>query len=178
MSMGKTTAKPITQYCIKSHFFNEVIKLPKEVKIVSINFEIGWAMKRMSQNIPQNMAGCGVTYACKTDPSMEVTGKLVGSRKNMSDCIDLICAHYGLNPKTVRVKRMEVATGNNDKHLGVFHRMTKKITGDDGKISQIRVLGLIKWDTDEIAIARAVQAHPYKCKFTTQAVRTVMCEEG
>lgn len=173
-----TTAKPITQYCIKSHFFNEVIKLPTDVKILSINFEIGWAMKRMSQSIPTQQASNGVTYACKTDPSMEVSGKLVGSRASMKTCIDDICAHYGLNPNTVRVKRMEVAVGKNDKHTGVFHRMTKKVTGDDGKISQIRVLGLIKWDADEIAIAKAVQAHPYKCKFTTQAVRTVMCEEG
>jgi len=42
----------------------------------------------------------------------------------------------------------------------------------------VTVLGLIKWDADEQRIAKAVQAHPYTCKFTTQAVRTVMCEEG
>jgi hypothetical protein len=170
--------KIIIQHCIKSHFFNEVIKLPASVKIIAINFEVGFAIKRMSQVIPQSMADAGVTYICKSDPSIEINGRLTGTRARMKLDILSICKDAGLNPNTVRVKRMEVATGLRDKHQGVFHRMTKKLAGPDDKVERHVVLGLIKWDGDESVIAQACSTKKYKCKFDTQMIRTVLCEEG
>lgn len=174
------TAKPkvITQHCIRSHFFDEVMKLPASVKIISINFEVGFSIKRMSQVISKKMADAGVTNICKSDPSVEIAGRLTGSRARMKVDVDTICKEAGLNPKTVRVKRMQVAVGANDKNMGVFHRMTKKIPAADDKVERHVVLGLIKWDGDEKAIARACATNPYKCKFDTQIIRTVLCEEG
>ena len=176
--MVQSRAKVITQYCIKSHFFDEVMKLPTAVKIIAINFELGFAIKRMSQVIPQKMSDNGVTYICKSDPSLEIAGRLTGSRSSMKTAVLAIAKDAGLNPKTVRVKRMEVAVGANDKHQGIFHRMTKKLAGPDDKIERHVVLGLIKWDGDEKTIAKACTTNAYRCKFDTQVIRTVLCEEG
>ena len=176
--MATARPKVIIQHCIKSHFFNEVMGLPPAVKIIAINFEVGFAIKRMSQVIPQKMADAGVTYICKSDPSLEISGRLTGSRSKMKLDVMLICKETGLNPNTVRVKRMEVAVGAGDVNMGVFHRMTKKIAAADDKIERHVVLGLIKWDGDENAIARACSAKKYKCKYDTQLIRTVLCEQG
>lgn len=176
--MATARPKVITQHCIKSHFFDEVMKLPATVKIIAINFELGFSIKRMSQVIPEAMANAGVTYICQSDPSLEITGRLTGSRAKMKRDVATICRRAGLDQKTVRVKRMEVATGAGDKHSGVFHRMTKKLAGPDDKVERHVVLGLIKWDGDEKAIARACSTNKYKCKFDTQVIRTVLCEEG
>ena len=176
--MATARPKVIIQHCIKSHFFNEVIKLPTAVKIIAINFEVGFAIKRMSQTIPKKMADAGVTYICKSDPSLEISGRLTGSRSRMSLDVNTICKIAGLNPNTVRVKRLEVAVGVGDKNQGVFHRMTKKLAAADDKVERHVVLGLIKWDGDENAIARACSTKKYKCKFDTQIIRTVLCEEG
>jgi len=176
--MATARPKVIIQHCIKSHFFEEVMKLPPSVKIIAINFEVGFAIKRMSQVIPKKMADAGVTYICKSDPSLEISGRLTGSRSRMSLDAHTVCKLAGLNPKTVRVKRMEVAVGAKDKNQGVFHRMTKKLAGPDDKVERHIVLGLIKWDGDESAIARACATKKYKCKFDTQIIRTVLCEQA
>ncbi len=173
-----TKPKVIIQHCIKSHFFDEVMKLPTTVKIIAINFEVGFAIKRMSQPISEVLVNAGVTYVCKSDPSLEISGRLTGSRASMKANLDLVCERSGLNRKTVRVKRMEVVCGKNDKNQGIFHRMTKKLAGPDDKVERHVVLGLIKWDGDENAIARACSTNKYKCKFDTQVIRTVLCEEG
>ena len=176
--MATARPKVIIQHCIKSHFFSEVMTLPTEVKIIAINFEVGFAIKRMSQTIPQVMADAGVTYICKSDPSLEINGRLTGSRTKMKSDVATICKAAGLNPNTVRVKRLEVAVGAGDKNMGIFHHMTKKLAGPDDKVERHVVLGLIKWDGDENAIARACSTKKYKCKFDTQIIRTVLCEEG
>lgn len=176
--MATARPKVIIQHCIKSHFFDEVMKLPTAVKIIAINFEVGFAIKRMSQVIPQKMADAGVTYICKSDPSLEINGRLTGRRARMKLDVNTICKGAGLNPNTVRVKRMEVAVGAGDKNQGIFHRMTKKLAGPDDKVERHVVLGLIKWDGDESSIARACSTKKYKCKFDTQLIRTVLCEQG
>lgn len=173
--MATSKPKVITQHCIKSHFFDEVIKLPVGVKIIAVNFEVGFAIKRMSQVVPERLVEAGVTYICKSDPSLELNGRLTGTRAQMKQAAALICEAAGLNPKTMRVKRMEVAVGKN---IGVFHRMTKKIPAADDKVERHVVLGLIKWEGDENAIARACSTKPYQCKFDTQLIRTVLCSEA
>jgi hypothetical protein len=170
--------KVITQHCIKSHFFEEVMKLPDTVKIISISFEFGFAIKRMSQIVPTSMAKCGVNAVRTSDPSFEVEGKLVGSRKHMKECVAKICQRFNLNPKTFRVKRMQVTVGKGDKNHGVFHRMQKLIPGDDDKVSRRTVLGLVRWEGSESAIASACHTNPFKCKYDTQIIRTVLCEEA
>ena len=168
--------KVITQHCIKSHFFNEVMRLPATVKIVSIQFEVGFAIKRLSQPVSTLLTNCGVTAVRKSDPSVEVEGRLTGSRANMVKNIGIICKQLGLKTNTVRVKRMTVQVGES---LGVFHRMQKMIPGDDEKVRRMTVLGLVKWtDGKEKSIANACHTNTFKCQYTTQMVRTVLCEEG
>ena len=170
------TAKSITQHCIRGHFFNEVMKLPAAVKIKEITFETGFAMKRMSEPITTKMEGHGVTYLSKTDPSMEVGGKLVGTRDSMKKSIKEICSEYGLAQNTVRVRRMVVAVGKNE---GTFTRLSKKLPdGDEGKLRRVTVLGLMRWDGNENEIAKACSTNKFKCKYDTQIVRTVICQEG
>lgn len=166
--------KVITQHCIKSHFFEEVIRLPKEIKIVNIVFEVGFAIKRLSQPVPAKLEGCGVRAIRKSDPSVEVDGQLAGSRKHMAECVHTICNSLGLKANTVRVKRMTVDVGKN---RGVFHRM-QKLMPEGEKVTRKTVLGLIKWDGSEVAIAKACHTKPFMCTYTTQLVRTVLCEEG
>jgi hypothetical protein len=93
----------------------------------------------------------------------------------MNQALAVICEASALSSKTVRVKRMEVAVGKN---VGVFHRMTKKLPAADDKVERHVVLGLIKWDGDENAIAKACSTKPYQCKFDTQLIRTVLCNEA
>ena len=174
--VAKGEATPIMQYCIKSHFFDEVMKLPEAVKIVELVFETGFAMKRMSEPITTKLADHGVTAMRKTDPSMEVEGKLTGTRNKMKTDIKAICDETGLNPKTVRVRRLVIDVKENQGH---FARMTKMVpAGEDGKPRRLTVLGLLRWDGDENAIAKACSAKKFNCKYDTQIVRTVICEEG
>lgn len=169
------TPKVITQHCIKSHFFDEVMKLPKAVKILSVQFEAGFAIKRLSQPVSATMNGWGVTAIRKSDPSVEVEGRLSGARAAMKANILAITGALRLKSNTVRVKRMVVSVGKN---IGTFHRMQKLIPGDDNKISRKTVLGLVKWEGSEKAIAKACHTNPFNCKYTTQVIRTVLCEEG
>ena len=171
-------SKTITQHCIKSHFFNEVMDLPKDVKIISIQFEVGFAIKRLSRPVPTKMVGLGVTAVVQSDPSVEITGRLTGSRTSMKSAIVDICKQYDLKTNSVRVKRMQVASGKNDKNMGVFHRMTKMIPDDEGKAKRNVVLGLVKWDGSETDVANACNTNPFSCKYDIQTVRTVICEEG
>lgn len=166
--------KVITQYCIKGHFFNEVMELPDDVKIVQIQFEVGFAIKRLSQPIPLALAKCGITAIRKSDPSLEVEGRLTGARSSMLTNINAICKAIELKRNTVRVKRMVVKVGENE---GVFHRVQKLIPGDDNKVSRRTVLGLVKWNGDEEAIAAACNANAFQCKYDTQMIRTVLCDE-
>jgi hypothetical protein len=167
--------KTMVQYCIKSHFFDEVIKLPEEVRIVSLQFEVGFAIKRLSQPIPLALVKCGITAIRKSDPSLEVEGRLTGSRASMVTAVNSICKAIELRRNTVRVKRMVVKVGDNE---GVFHRMQKKLRGDDSKVHRVTVLGLVKWTGDEEEIVQACNANPYHCKFDTHVVHTVLCDEG
>lgn len=174
----ETTVVPkvITQHCIKSHFFNEVMKLPEDVTITSIVFECGFAIKRQSQQIPVALAGCGVSAIRKSDPSMEVEGKLTGKRSRMIKDIATICKELDLKTNTVRVKRMTLTVGND---LGVFQRMQKMLPSEtNDKLKRVTVLGLVKWDGDEVKIANTCNAKAFKCKYDTQIIRTVICEEG
>lgn len=170
----KTTPIPITQQCIKKHFFSEVMLLPKEVKIISINFEVGLSMKRMSVPVSSALTELGVTAIRNADPSVEVDGRVVGSRKQMKEALNTITSSLGLNVNTVRVRRMTVEVGKN---IGVFYRMNKKLPDGD-KVKRMTVLGLVKWTGDETAIANACHTNVYKCTYTTQMIRTVLCEES
>ncbi len=170
--------KIITQHCIKNHFFNEVMELPKDVKIISLQFEVGFAIKRLSRPVPTKMSDLGVTAVRQSDPSVEIEGRLVGTRTSMKSAIKDICDKYDLKTNTVRVKRMQVATGKDDKNLGVFHRMTKMIPDDEGKTRRNTVLGLVKWDGSETGIANACRTNSFSCKYDIQTIRTVICEEG
>lgn len=168
--------KPITQHCIKSHFFAEVMmNLPKAVKITSIQFEVGFAIKRLSRPITASMANCGVSAVRKSEPSVEIDGHLVGTRDAMKKNVKTICDNFGLKTNTVRVKRMTIEVG---KMLGVFHRMQKTVPAGDDKVGRRTVLGLVKWEGDEDKIAKACHTNPFKCSYTVQTVRTVLCEEG
>ena len=167
--------KVITQHCIRSYFFDEVMRLPEEIKIVSVQFEVGFAIKRLSQPVPKAMALCGVSTIRKSDPSVEVEGKLVGTRAQMSTKITDVCKTLSLKKNTVRVKRMVVKIGANE---GVFHRMQKMIPGDDNKVARRTVLGLVKWTGSETIIAKACHTNVFKCQYSTQIIRTVLCEEG
>ena len=86
------------------------MQLPKDVNIESIIFEVGFAIKRHSQPIPTLLSGHGVTAIRKSDPSVEVDGKLTGTRAGMKSCVGVICKSLDLKANTVRVKRMTVTT--------------------------------------------------------------------
>lgn len=165
--------KAVVQHCIRSHFFDEVMRLPNAVKITSIFFEVGFAIKRLSQPVPTALVNRGVTAIRKSDPSVEVDGRVTGSRKKMTADVRTICNALRLNTNTVRVKRMTVQVGKN---IGVFHRMQKVVPEGD-KMSRKTVLGLVKWEGNENEIAKACNTNKFKCRFDTQVIRTVICEE-
>ena len=167
--------KTITQHCIKARFFEEVMKLPTEVKITSIDFDLGFTMKRLSEPVPSVLINAGVTALRKTTPSVEVTGRLTGTRTSMTKHVKTICDKLELKTNTVRVRRMTVQVGKN---VGVFVRMTKKIPYSDEKLRRTTVLGLVKWEGSEAAIAKACNTNKFKCKYDVQTIRTVICEEG
>ena len=54
---------------------------------------------------------------------------------------------------------------------------TMKAVETDGKISKETVLGLFSYKGDKNEIIRALSATKFKCKYTVQPVRTVICEE-
>lgn len=172
------TIKPVTQFAINGHFFQEIMQLPKQVNIVELRFELGFAIKRHSMPIDPTMAGYGVTGLRRTEPSIEVDGLLKGTRDNMKKCAKAICEEYGQRLECMRVKRLKVTVNNKE---GTFNRTTKLLpVGDEGKIQRRRVLGLDKWEggpAGEKLIAKGCSASEYSCKYSTQVVRTVVCDE-
>jgi hypothetical protein len=170
----KIKTKPINQYCIKGHFLEEILGcIPEKVKIDEVAFEVGFAIKRMTISASSSLKAKGVTSVRSTEPSVEVEGKLYGSRKQILSNAKDICSAYSLNPKTVRIKRMLVSCNGN---TGVLHRMTKMIP-DKERVRRVAVLGLVKWEGDEKALASSLTASTFICRYDTQIVRIVLCEE-
>jgi len=175
MPKGKITPKEITQFCLPEVRVIEVLKmLPKKVKIVSLAFESGIAVKRVKKPVSIALEKCGVRTINETDPSLCVYGIWTGSREKMKEDLDLICNELGIPINTVRVKRMEVTVGKN---AGTFHKIQKHVEGDDEKLRRQTVLALVKWDGQEKAVAQACNANTFACKYDIQTIRTVICKE-
>lgn len=167
--------KPIYQWCIKTTYFNEVMQLPKDVKIVSLSFEVGFSLKREVSVVPKALANLGVTYMRQPTASVEARGILSGkSRAQMKTTMQSICTELQLPIKHVRIIRMEVGTKEG---TATFTRMTKKIEIGDGKTEMMKVLGIVRSDGDESNIINLCGAKKFVCKYDTQLVRTVICSE-
>ena len=113
---------------------------------------------------------------CEEIPAGWLPGLLEQLKAKFSS--ELEKAGLGVVPVEVygTLRRLVVNVG---KHQGVFVTMMKMLpTGDDGKLKRHQVLGLVKWDGSETAIAKGCSANTFKCTYATQVTRTVVCEEA
>lgn len=173
--MGKLKPQEdITQWCLKSHFFDEVMKLPKEVKIEKIRFELGSTMKKHSLPIPPNLKKLGVSYMRESHPSFEVEGTFeFPKRADYEKAADELCTEVNMKRNTLRVKRLVLSVKGN---RGVFARTSKTIKGEE-KSERKTVLGMFEWEGNANEIAKALSAGKFACKFEKHTVTSVFCEE-
>jgi len=174
----KVKSKPLYQWCIRETYVSELEKLPKELTVEGITFEIGFSLKRVVSTIPAKMRELGVVSLREPTASMEAYGLLTGSRSTLFANAKEICKELHLDYRHMRARRFIVSLNGTKAY---FTRMTKAMdTGEENKTHRIKVMGLVKVEGSDANVNKIIQlltAKKIHCTYSVKPITTVICTE-
>lgn len=171
----KKQASALTQHCIEAHYVDELLEIPDEVKIESVQWEIGEMHKKNQIKVPNKLKLLGVNYMRQLHATQHLEGTFEDcSRDEIRRRMQMICKETGHNPKRFRVRYAKIAVEGAE---ATFKRVQKELRPTQDLRQKVKVLGLSTHTGNINKLLRAVSAKKFTCQIDYVTTRTVVCSK-
>jgi hypothetical protein len=163
----KRKDKRMIQYCIDAVHFTEVLnRIPSEVTINKLLFEIGNPLGKLREDPGVKLKALGVNYIRRPHDRKEYNGSFEGiSRSKMTQNVKEICKEVNVLISDVRVVGLHI------EHKDVkayFKRVKKDIRPDTtDQRKKLTLLGMESYEGEKISgLIAALSLDKYSCVYT------------